>query len=501
MTHKTYPRSPHPHIERNLFRRARRRAPEIVSFQDARARLPVPLLPQYSEWEEMYWRAWEIAWRHLRQSRSGSGFIAPFIDSAFSENLFLWDSAFVTQFGIYGRRAFPFLGTLDNFYARQHDDGFICREMDTEHGHERFYPFDPNGTGPNVLGWSEWRAFRHTDDEGRLQRVFWPLLAYHDWFRKYRTWPSGLYWASGLSSGMDNQPRAKDSRYYHCHLTWVDANMQAALSCGVLAQMAQLLDEPSLAEKLNDERAFLHREINAQMWRDDTGFFHDLDPSGSPTRLKSIGAYWGFLDKDLVPPEREEPFLRHLRDQKAFNRPHRVPSMAADCDGYDSETGDYWRGAVWSPTNYMVLKGLRRAGQHRLAHQIAFNHLKSVAAVFQHTDTFWENYAPEDARQGEPAKPDFVGWTGLSAISILIEDVLGISVDWPLRRVSWDRRLGHTEPYGVRNFPLGSDGRLDLFGDSSTIEVVTDTPFTLEVRDGDSSIQTAVAVGTSTISL
>jgi glycogen debranching enzyme len=300
---------------------------------------------------------------------------------------------------------------------------------------------------------------------------------------------------------MDNQPRAKDSGYYHCHLTWIDTNMQAALSCWVLAQMAQLLDEPALAERLNDERAFLHREINAQMWRDDTGFYHDLDPSGSPTLLKSIGAYWGFLDKDLVPPEREEPFLRHLRDQKAFNRPHRVPSMAADCDGYDPETGDYWRGGVWSPTNYMVLKGLRRASQHRLAHQIAVNHLKSVATVFQHTDTFWENYAPEDARQGEPAKADFVGWTGLSAISILIEDVIGISVDWPLRRVSWDRRLGHTEPYGLRNFPLGSDGRLDLVGDSSAIEVVTDTPFTLEVRDGDASIQTAVAVGTSTISL
>lgn len=501
MAYPTFPRLPHPNIDRNHFRKEQPQPQDIISFQEARTKLPVPVIPDFPEWEEMYWRAWEIAWRHLRHPRPGSGFVASFIDSAFNENTFMWDSAFMSQFGIYGRRAFDFLGTLENFYSRQHDDGYICREINMTDGHDFFHPFDPNGTGPNVLAWAEWRAFRHTKDEERLSRVFWPLLALHDWFRAHRTWPSGLYWASGLSSGMDNQPRAAASRFHHCHLTWVDANMQAALNCGILAQMAQLLEEPSLAEMLNQERSFLHREINARMWNDDTAFYHDLDSSGKPTSLKTIGAYWGLLDKDLVPPDRLESFIRQLRDQKTFNRPHRIPSIAAESEGYDSETGNYWCGGVWSPTNYMVLKGLRNANQNRLAHQIVMNHLQTVATVFRHTDTFWENYAPEGAMPGDPAKPDFVGWTGVSAITMLLEDVIGISVDWPLRRVTWDRRLDANGSYGVRNFPLGPDGVLDILGDGQAIEIVTDTPFNLTVRHEESTIQTSVPAGASTVAL
>ena len=36
---------------------------------------------------------------------------------------------FMTLFGRYGERAFTFMRTLDNFYAKQHPDGFICREI------------------------------------------------------------------------------------------------------------------------------------------------------------------------------------------------------------------------------------------------------------------------------------------------------------------------------------------------------------------------------------
>src|SRR5690606_5396089 len=161
--------------------------------------------------------------------------------------------------------------------------------------------------------------------------------------------------------------------------------------------------------------------------------------------------------------------------------------------------GDYWRGGVWPPTNYMVLKGLRLRGQRKLAHQIARNHLENVSAVFQHTDTLWENYAPEHQAPGEPSKPGFVGWTGLTPIAILLEDVIGISVDWPLRRVTWDRYLETDERYGVTNFPLGNEGTLDLVGDRQEIEVASDVPFTLVVRDREETLQVAVPAGTTTI--
>lgn len=464
--------------------------------------MPEPVVPARPEWVEMYWRAWEIAWLHLHRPRADSGFVANFISSATGDHIHVSECSFMVQFGVYGRRAFDFMGTLDNFYARQHDDGQICREIGLEEGNDFFSPFDPNGAGPNVLPWAEWRVFRHTNDEERIGQIIWPLLALHNWYRAHRTWPSGLYWATGLSSGMHNQPRIPDSALHHRHWTWVDANMQASVSCKILAQMAAAVDEAQeYAEQLVGERAFLLREINALLWNEKSEFYHDVDPVGNFSPVKSIGAYWALLDKDMVPDERLTPFVRHLHEAASFNRPHLVPSLSADSPGYDKETGSHWCGGVWSPTNYMVLKGLRRYGRHKLAHQIAVNHLNNVCQAFQRTNTFWEYYTPEKAAPGEDARSDFVGWTGLTPISILLEDVIGISVDWPLRRVTWDRRLESASPYGVRNYPLGADGKMDIIGNDEAVEVVTNVPFTLTIRRGEETLQTAITAGVHTIEL
>lgn len=486
-------------VERNPFRGMENHSHAIPSFMDVRSLLPQPVLSPWPRWEEMYWRAWEIGWSHLQRPPNGSGLIASFIDPAFNNRLFMWDTAFMVQFGLYGRRAFPFIRSLDNFYASQHDDGFICREIDEETGADYFHPFDPNGTGPNVLAWAEWRYYRLTGDDGRLPQIFWPLLAYHRWCRAHRTWRDGLYWATGLSSGMDNQPRVPDSRLHHRHWAWVDASMQAALNLRILQQMATTLEEETLADALAAERLALVELINETMWNPEQLFYQDVAPDGRFSRVKSIGAYWGLLDNGLIPADRRGPFIQHLRDSWSFNLPHRVPSQSADSDGYNAESGHYWRGGVWPPTNFMVLKGLRAAGEDALAHAIARNHVDNVCQVYEHTDTFWENYAPETAAPGQPAKSNFVGWTGLTPIAILLEDVIGIQVDWPLRRVVWDRRLETETAYGVRGLPLGSEGTLSLVGDQESIEIISDIPLTLVVREGGESLQAAVPAGTTTL--
>lgn len=500
MTHPTYPRPADPLTLKNNFRERGYRPQEIITFAHARTLLPVPVIESRPEWVEMYWRAWELAWNNLRRPRPASGLIANFIDTPYNDHTFMWDSAFMVQFGLYGRRGFNFMGTLDNFYGRQHDDGFICREINTHEGYDFFYPFDPNSSGPNILAWAEWRYFRQTGDNSRLAEVFWPLLAFHRWFRAARTWPSGLYWATGLSSGMDTQNRVPDSKHYHHHWTWVDTNMQAALNCWVLSQMATVLEEKEHTEELNRERAFLVTAINRALWNQESNFYQDVDPAGQFSPVKSIGAYWGLLDKELVPADHLEPFLRHLREGATFKRPHRIPAQAADSPGYDPE-GGYWQGGVWPATNYMVLKGLRVVGQHTLAHQIALNHLENIYQVYQRTDTFWENYAPEMAMPGSGAKANFVGWSGLSPIAILLEDVIGLTVDWPLRRVMWDKRLELPGRYGVTNYPLGQNGILDLTCQGNLIEITTTVPFTLTIQDETGTLQAAIPVGDTELTL
>jgi hypothetical protein len=413
----------------------------------------------------------------------------------------MWESSFVSLYGIYARRAFNFIGALDNFYAHQHDDGFIAREIGLEDGQDLFCPFGPNSTGPNFLAWVEWRNYRATGDNGRLAKVFWPLMALHRWYRANRTWPSGMYWATGESSGMYNQPRVPDSQYHHRHWTWVDANMQAILDCRILEHIASQLEQLEVVQELADERVALIRLVNEHLWDEEAQFYKDVDANGRFSHIKSIGAYWALLDKDIVPPKRLEQILRHLRETWAFKLDHRLPSQSADSEGYNPETGHGFRGGVWPPLNYMVVNGLSNVEQPKLAHRIALNHLGNIWEVYQRTDTFWDNYAPEKPAPGDPAQSDFVGPSGISPISMLLENVIGIRADWPLRRVIWTRLLDTPSAYGVRHYPFGPDGKFDVVGDSEKVVVVTDVPFTLTIQDNGFSMQTAVPTGTSEIDL
>jgi hypothetical protein len=499
--HSKFERPFEPFAAQNQFRQQSYERTDWLPFASAKALLPKPILPEHESWLMLYWRAWELAWQHLQRPSLGSGFVTNYLDAVTDTYLFMQDSAFIVQFGLYGRRAFDFMGNLDNLYAKQHEDGFICRQISVESGEDFFFPFDPNGTGPNILAWAEWRAYRFTGDNGRLEKVFAPLMAYHRWCRDNRTWPNGLYWATGHSSGLSNQPRVPNSSFHHRHWSWVDASMQAALNCMVLAKMAAQLKEEALSHELEEEHALLVEQINAHLWNESAHFYQDVDANGRFSQVKSVAAYWGLLDAGLIPEKRLDLFLKALRENWAFKLPHQIPSQSADSEGYNSETGNYWRGAVWPCMNFMVLRGLRKVKRDGLAHKIAVNHLENVAKVYAQTGSIWENYAPETAVSGNPAVKDAVGMAGLTPISILLEDVIGLSVDWPQRRVYWDRRLESEAAYGVKNYPLGSEGTVSLLADATKLTLTTDVPFTLMLQDENQSLQTAVPSGTTEINL
>ncbi len=500
MPSQLYPRPSDPYVKRNPFITQEPNPAGILPYGVIKNRLPQPILPDHPEWLELYWRAWEIAWGNLHRPRPESGFPSSYIDAAFNDNIFMWDTAFMTQFGRYGRRAFPFINSLDNFYAKQHNDGYICREINRYNGEDFFQRFDPSGTGPNILAWAEWGHFRATGDLERLERIFWALLAYHRWFQAHRRWQSGLYWATGLASGMDNQTRVPESLAHHRHYAWIDANLQAALNCYMLEQIGEAIGETAATLPLTEERLHLTHAINDQMWDAEKDFYCDTAPDESYSPVKSIGAYWALTIPGFVPADRLTAFLAHLRHSEAFSRPHRIPAQSADSPGYQAD-GGYWRGGVWSPTNYMTLAGLTQVNRFDLAHEIAGNHLTNVANVFQRTDTLWENYAPEEAAPGGRAKPNFVGWTGLSPIAILIEHILGVESDWGLRRVAWRRRLNTSEPYGVLHYPFGESDWFDLFGDNEKITVNATAPITLLVETLEGKMQVSLNAGASEIPL
>ena len=152
----------------------------------------------------------------------------------------------------------------------------------------------------------------------------------------------------------------------------------------------------------------------------------------------------------------------------------------------------------------MILRALTYLGQDDLAYAIGRNHLENVAQVFTDTGTLWENYAPEYVGIGNPAKPDFVGWTGISAISVPFEYVIGLRPDEARNHLLWDVRL--TERHGALRYPFGAQGTLDLICDPRADEsvlpalnVTTDVSLTLDVRWSGGSQSWDLTPGTHTL--
>lgn len=458
-TYPTY--SPNPFVAENTFLQRPPQRASLPDYEAFRSVLPQPWWDGHESTLSCYWKVWDLAFQNLQAPAPESGFCSNFIDTAFNDCIFMWDSAFILMFARYGMRGFHFQGTLDNFYAKQHPDGFICREIAREDGSDRFERHDPAGTGPNVLAWCEWEYFLNTGDTDRLAAVAPALLGYNRWFQRNRAWQDGSYWSSGWGCGMDNLPRQPEGfhrMYDHGFLSWVDTTLQQILSDRILVDMCRILGRNDEIEELNTEIAGLVRYVNDVMWDPEEHFYFDRYRDGSLHRIKTVGSYWALM-AEAVPEARIGAFVTHLEDEAAFNRPHRVPALAADHPSY-AAFGDYWNGGVWPPTNYMVLRGLTKAEFHDLAHRIARNHLDNVVRVFEETDTVWENYAPESPAPGKPAKQDFVGWSGLPAVAVLFEYVFGIRPSVPERVIRWDVRL--TEAHGVAAYPFGPGTTVDL---------------------------------------
>ena len=476
----------------NTFVGAAPRTAALPTFEQAKEKLPRPVWDGHDDALRCYDKTWQLAFGNLRDPEPKAGFVSAFIDTAFNGCIFMWDSAFMLMFGKYGARAFDFQGTLDNFYAHQYADGYICREIEEDTGREHFTRFDPSATGPEVLPWCEWEYYRNFGDRERLARVFPCLMAYHDWMREFHTWPDGSYWSSGWGCGMDNLPRMRpeyDVSFSHGHMVWNDACMQALLSCRILYDMAKTLGREQDAAALVRERDFLTDVVNKSLWDEKTAFYYDKWSDGSLNDVKHIGAYWSLLG-EVVPADRAERFIAHLTNENEFWQPCMIPALSADHPEFCPE-GDYWNGGVWAPTDYMVLCGLDRYKKYSLSYRIGRNFHDNVVRVFNDTGTVFENYAPMPGadgrpRKGEPAKADFVGWTGLAPITILFEFVFGLKPDAENNTIRWHIEL--TDRFGVENYPFGADASVTLMcearSDAAEEPVVTvrsDRPLNVEI--------------------
>lgn len=518
---------------------------QLFKFNEVKEKLPSPILSGKSEYIDCYWFAVELAYQNARKPSKESGYVSNFVDAAFNDNIFMWDTAFITMFCNLLHPNIPGICSLDNFYCKQLEDGEIAREMVRESGElfakwvntfeKPLYSYFHNSYGyrrlsqievayadtykPNlgravdknpyltldnlnhpIMAWAELESYRQTGDLERLKMVLNPLLQYYKSLWYHIRHENNLFvtdWAS-----MDNSPRNK----YLGMGVDISCEMVHFAKC-LLEIIDELIkykkiEEETVSEEirfLKDSSNSTKQAINELMWDEELGFYFDLKDDGQRAPVKTIAAFWALIS-GVADSDKAKRLVAWLNDKNTFNRVHRIPVCAADEEGYDTE-GGYWKGSVWAPTNTMVIYGLINHGEYELAKEIATNHLENLVKVYLETGTIWEHYPPDSISKGHNDKGDFVGWSGLAPILYLIEFEIGLKADAVNQELTWtvnqNEKLSGCENYWF--FGKEANFYAENQTDSVKIKIQTKDSFNITVKvnnknyhylvDGDLSVE------------
>lgn len=471
----------------------------LPSFDQVKGELPEPVFPSHPELQEMYWKCWQLAFSHLRQPQPGSPLVSNWLDEAFAPNLFQWDTCFMMMFARYGHAQFPAIQSLDNFYALQRSNGYICREYTEKEGREIKFGHDggfndphgwKNSVNPPLFAWAECESFKITGDKSRFAMVLPVLEKYVEYLNRDGnpeagpdTWleqgrrsgktPHRLYWNTNLGSGMDDIPKPANKGS-----GWVDMSCQMVMQYQELALICRELGQAEKAVRFEAEAKDIGARINQWCWNEPDGFYYDVLADGSQFKKKTACGFWPMI-AGIASPAQVKRLVAHLKDEKEFWRPFVFPALAADEKEYNNPSGGYWKGAVWAPTNYAIIKGLEACGEEEFAAQATEKYLAGMATVFKQSGTVYENYMPEKIAPSS-GRGDFVGWTGCGPITLYLENVLGFRPDGVRKRLTWQLRL--KEAHGVRRLRFGQVKADLLYDGAGSVSIQTDKPFTLVLK-------------------
>jgi neutral trehalase len=244
---------------------------------------------------------------------------------------------------------------------------------------------------------------------------------------------------------MDNTPRYGNG--------WVDMSSQMIIQYNNLAFMCGKLGLKEKEQQFRAEAKLIADRINKYCWNEEDGLYYDVDSHGNQVKFKTVACFWPML-AGTASEDQCRRLVVNLTDTSTFWRKIVFPSLAADEKDYNP-MGGYWLGGVWAPTNYAIIEGLEAYGYHELARKASYNYIDGIYRVYDSTGTFWENYMPDYYIPPQRSKPDFVGWTGIGPIALLIENVLGFNVNAVDRTLIW--RITRMDEHGIENLRMGEN--------------------------------------------
>ncbi len=440
-----------------------------------KSKLPELVFESRPDLIELYNTTWQMAFDNI-ECPAKPGWLPQMGCMPGSGKIWQWDSCFMAIFAKYANNEISPMNNLDNLYRLQRYDGYISMAYIIEQEKEAYQ----ERINPPLYAWIEWEYYLFTGDDSRFERVYTVLDKYYNWLKANRRRNNGLYWFEDTgSSGMDNSPRSsfQTPNLLGSDVCFIDLCCQQALSAHYLSLIARKLGKIADEESFAFEYMKLNRLINHYMWCERKSFYYDVFTRDIPElrhnflSAKTAAAFWPILS-GTANAEQIDGIVKHLLNPDEFWTQHPVPTLSIDDPNYDPK-GGYWLGSVWAPTNYMIAAGLKKRGWNSISRDLTMKHLDAMTAVMKNK-TFggiWECYSPETPspatkdENGGLVRDNFVGWSGLGPIAMLIENVLGLSFDASTNTVSWE--IAESGAHGMKNLHFNGRTISLLCGKSS----------------------------------
>ena len=222
-------------------------------------------------------------------------------------------------------------------------------------------------------------------------------------------------------SGQHDLPNWDDAPYSDetgtLALNCVDLSSLYALDAWCLGEIASVLGRSADAERYRAGYERMKALVNARLWNEREGFYHDRFWDGRFSAHKAASAFFPLLAR--IPDEgRVQRMLKRLLDPKQFWGDHVIPSISRDDPSFKPESQLAWRGAVRPWVNYLVYQGLKANRLDPVASEFA---RKSAEMALRSWKSF--GLAPEcfDSLTGEAAGERFQTGSALAALTAVEE--------------------------------------------------------------------------------
>lgn len=456
--------------------------------------LPRPVCDAHPEYEEFYYKTWELARDHVKHVEGMPQ--DPYMDEAFCDTqIWIWDSCFMSLFCKFAQSVFPGVETFDNFYEVLFNGKTLPEIVPSENepkwtGAKPGVPFGIRvhiADNPPLFAWAEYENALICGDADHVKTLLYEkqfLQREYEWLENLTEqlrlpdvtaetcWLSendGYKWEGGRS-GMDNTPRgrtgerADKERPNNPDMLWIDAICQQALSAKCISALFAIAGDTELSDKWRSKYEKKKELVNSLYWDENDEFYYDVDSVDHRFyKVRSIASYWTLVS-GIATPDRAERMLSYLTDDNDFGGDAPLTSLSRK-DADFSENGTYWRGSVWLPTAYMTLRGLENYGYHKEAHELGhklFLHMLKTYREYE-PHTIWECYCPTAPKAGKQTdgtsdvRRNFCGWSALGPITVYLESVLGFhTIDAFRKVVEWAKPHDIDGKIGVENLRFGN---------------------------------------------